>query len=178
MICRNTTPSFKNWKLFVLRYYLDLSSNITTHNCPHILCDASYSPFATVACFVYDVPYTDTFDTSFVLRKAPVAPLKQHTITELEIQVAVLGTRIANFVKRESALPIIQTFYWSDYSAVIHWIRCSHKRQQICIANRVCEILETTTVHQWRQCTGNINSTDHATRGLLIVDLTEHCRWF
>ena len=144
----------------------------------HILCDASYSAFATVAFFVYDIPYTDTFDASFVSRKAHVAPLKQHTITELETQATVLGTRITNFVKRESTLPITQTFYWSDYSAVLYWIRRSHKRQQICIANPVCEILETTTVHQWRHCTGNINSADDATRCLLIVDLTELCRWF
>ena len=64
-----------------------------------------HSAFA-VAYFVYDLANTDTFDSAFVLGKARVAPLKQHTITKLELQAAVLGTRIANFVKRESSLPI------------------------------------------------------------------------
>ena len=43
MMCRNTTPSFKNRKLFVLQSYLDISSNMTTHNFLHIFCDASYT---------------------------------------------------------------------------------------------------------------------------------------
>ena len=68
----------------------------------HIFRDASFSGFAAVAYFAYDFPNTDAFDTAFDLGKARVAPLKQHTITKLELQAAVLGTRIANFVKRES----------------------------------------------------------------------------
>ena len=147
-----------------------------THLSLHIFCDASYSAFAAVAYFVYDFSNTDTFDTAFVLGKARVAPLKQHTITKLELQAAVLGTRIANFVKRESTLPISQTFFWSDSTTVIQCIRNSHKRQQIFIANRISEILETTTVHQWRHCPGDINPADDATRGIPIADLTETCR--
>ena len=149
-----------------------------THLSLHIFCDASYSAFAAVAYFVYDFPNTDTFDTAFVLGKARVAPLKQPTITKLELQAAMLGTRIANFVKRESTLPISQTFFWSDSTTVIQWVRNSHKRQQTFIANRVSEILETTTVHQWRHCPGDINPADDATRGIPIADLTETCRWF
>ena len=144
----------------------------------HIFCDASYSAFAAVAYFVYNFPNTDTFDTAFVLGKARVAPLKQHTITKLELQAAVLGTRIANFVKRESTLPISQTFFWSDSTTAIQWIRNSHMRQQIFIANRVSEILETTSIHQWRHCPGDINSADYATRGIPIANLTETCCWF
>ena len=68
----------------------------------HIFCDASYSAFAVVAYFVYDLPNTDSFDTVFVLGKVRFAPLKQHTITKLKLQVAVLGTRIPNFVKKET----------------------------------------------------------------------------
>ena len=164
MISRNTTLSSKSWKLFVLQSYLDIFSNMDTHICLslHIFCDASYSAFAAVAYFVYDFPNTDTFDTAFVLGKARVAPLKQHTITKLELQAAVLGTRNANFVKRESTLPISQTFFWSDSTTNIQWIRNSHERQQIFIANRASEILETTTVHQWRHCPGDINPAEEA----------------
>ena len=83
----------------------------------HIFCDTSYSAFAAVAYFVYGIPNTDTFDTAFVLGKARVAPLKQHTITKLDFQAPVLGTRI--FITRASTLPISQTFFWSDSTTVI-----------------------------------------------------------
>ena len=46
MKCRNKTPSFKSRKLFVLQSYLDISSNMTTHNFLHIFCDASYTPLS------------------------------------------------------------------------------------------------------------------------------------
>lgn len=144
----------------------------------HVFCDASYSAFAAVAYFVYDSPTTEDFETTFVLGKARVAPLKQHTITKLELQAAVLGTRIAKFIHKESTLPIIETFFWSDSSTVIQWIRNSHKRQQIFIANRVSEILETSTPTQWRHCPGDINPADDATRGIPLADLTNTCRWF
>ena len=83
-------------------------------------------------------------------------------LKKLELQAAVLGTRIANFVKRESTFSITQTLYWSDSSTVIQWIRNSHKRRQNSIANRVSEILETTAVHQWRHCPGDMNPADDA----------------
>ena len=144
----------------------------------HIYCDVSYSAFAAVAYFVFDLPNTDTFDTAFVLGKARVAPLKQHTKAKLELQAAVLGTRIANFVKRESTSATSQTLYWSDSSTFIQWTRNSLKRPQIFIANRAYEILETTTVHQERHCPGDINPDDDATGGIPKVDITEHCSWF
>ena len=81
-------------------------------------------------------------------------------------------------LKRESSLPIMQIFFWSNSTTVIQWIRNSHKRQQVFIANRVSEILKTTTVHQWRHCPGDINPADDATRGILIAHHTENCRWF
>ena len=107
-----------------------------------------------------------------MLGKASVAPLKQHTITKLELQAAVFGKRFANFVKRESTSPITQTFFCSDITTAIQRIRNSPKRQQIFMTNRVSEILETTTV------TGDINPAEDATRGILIAHLTETRRWF
>ena len=177
MISRNTTLSSKSWKRFVLQSFLDIYSNMTTRTClstnflRHFVLR-----FRRRCLFRLQFSQNDTFDTAFVLGKARVAPLKQHTITKLQLQAAVLGTRIANFVKRESTLPISQTFFCSDSTTVIQWIRNSHKRQQVCIANRVSEVLETTTVHQWRHCPGDINPADDATRGISITDLTD--TWF
>ena len=98
-----------------------------------MFCHTSYSAFTAVAYFAYDLPNTDTFDTVFVLGKGRVAPLKQHTRTILEHQAAVLGTRIAKIVDRESTLPITQLIYYSEGSTIIQWIRKSHKRLQIFI---------------------------------------------
>ena len=100
---------------------------------PHIRFSTYFGRFVLRFCrrclFLIQFIYTASFDTAFVLGKALVAPLKLNILTKLELQAAVLGTRIANFVKRESTLPITQTFFCSDSSTVIQWIRNSQKRQ-------------------------------------------------
>ena len=52
----------------------------------HVFSDAFYSALAAVAYFVYSNSATRQISSAFVLGKARVAPLKQHTITKLELQ--------------------------------------------------------------------------------------------
>ena len=107
----------------------------------HIFCDASYSAFAAVALFVYDLPNTDSFDTVFVLGKVRFAPLKQHTITELELQVAVLGTRIPNFVQqpiRNTNILLVRQHHRHTMDS-----KLTQTTTIFFIANRVSEILQS-----------------------------------
>ena len=69
------------------RHYFGYSSD---NMALHVFSDASYSVLAAVAYFVYSNSATRQFCGAFFLGKARVAPLKQHTITKLELQAAVL----------------------------------------------------------------------------------------
>ena len=152
---------------------------MTTHNClstNFATLRTPLSPPLPISFMIY--PTLTHLIPHLFLGKARVAPFKQHTITKLELQAVELATRIANFVNRESTLPITQTFYESDSSTVIQWIWNSNERQQIFIAKRVFESLETSTVNQWRHSPGDIDIVDDATRDIPIADLTYHCRWF
>ena len=167
-------PSFSKTIAIPRHAFLGQASEITLH----IFCDASYSAIAAVAYFVYHSSASQFPKPSFILGKARVAPLKQHTITKLELQAALIGSRLCKFIKNEHTLFIADTVLWTDSTTVLQWIRGSEKRQQIFVANRVAEILDNTHVRQWRHCPGELNPADDGTRGLPLKDFSSACRWF
>ena len=54
---------------------------------------------------------------------------------------------------------------WTDSTVVLQWINSTNKHP-IFIANRVSEILENTSVHQWNHVATCDNSADAGTRGM------------
>ena len=80
----------------------------------HVFSDASYSALAAVAYFVYNNSATRQFSSAFVLGKARVAPLKQHTITKLELEAAVFAARLTKFIRSEQRIEISSTHMWTD----------------------------------------------------------------
>ena len=54
---------------------------------------------------------------------------------------------------------------WTDSTTVLQWIN-SNEKQPIFVANRVCEILEYTSVDQWNHVATKDNPADAGTRGM------------
>ena len=61
---------------------------------------------------------------------------------------------------------------WSDSTTVLQWLRSSNRKQPTFVANRV-EILDSSTVDQWRHIAGADNPADLGTRGLSIDELMQ-----
>ena len=159
----------------ILRHYFGYSyDNIALH----VFSDASYSALAAVAYFVYSNSATRQICSAFVLGKARVAPVKQHTITKLELQAAVFGARLAKFIRREQKIDINSTHMWTDSTTARQWIQGSDKRQQIFVSHRVAEILEGTQASQWNRCPGPLNPADDGTCGIPLSEFSNKSRWF
>ena len=62
---------------------------------------------------------------------------------------------------------------WSDSTTVLQWLRNSDKKQPTFVANRVAEVLDSSTVDQWRHIAGDDNPADLGTRGLSINELMQ-----
>ena len=60
---------------------------------------------------------------------------------------------------------------WSDSTTVIQWIRSSNEKQPTFVANRVAEILDTSTVDEWHHVECGKNPADLGTRGLSFDDI-------
>ncbi|XP_065182580.1 uncharacterized protein LOC135813411 [Sycon ciliatum] len=71
----------------------------------HVFEDASESAFAAAAYFRLSLP-DDSTRVAFVFGKSRVAPLKPISIPRLELQAALMASRMADTVRKEHDLPI------------------------------------------------------------------------
>jgi hypothetical protein len=126
--------------------------------------DASETALCAVA-YLKGTWEDGTTEVAFLLGKARVAPLKQQTIPKLELMAAVLAKRIKHNIEKETTIPIQQTVLWSDSSTMLQWLRKSHEKQTVFVSNRVHEILQATTLDEWRFVPGALNPADCGTRG-------------
>ena len=91
----------------------------TSHQPPHlqlhVFADASTKAYGIVA-------YLSNQDqTTFVMAKGCVAPLKQITLPKLELMAAVITAKLAHLVIESLYLKII-TYVWTDSLIVLCWI--------------------------------------------------------
>ena len=134
----------------------------------HIFGDSSQDIFSAVA-FLRAHVKTPTgegkTELAFVLGKARVAQMKVMTVPKLEIQAALLSARLKREITQAFTETVNQVFMWTDTTTVLQWIN-SNEKQPIFAANRVCEILEYTSVDQWNHVATKDNPADVGTRGM------------
>jgi len=142
----------------------------------HVFADASRRGLAAVAYlrFLNELGY---IHCSFVMGKAKNAPLREWTIPRLELQAAVLATRLCTSILKELDLSVDSTTFWTDSATVLQYIQNVHRRFPVFIANRLTEIHEVTKVHQWRHVPGSLNPADEGSRGVDIDYFEPGCRW-
>ena len=145
------------------RWYQTSSNNIL--NELHVFGDASEDAFCAVAYVVTEDPNSNRH-VSFIMGKARVAPVKHHTIPKLELMAALTGNRLKDAIIKEHSIHFHKIYMWSDSTTVIQWIRSSNEKQPTFVANRVAEILDSSTVDEWHHVAGANNPADLGTRGL------------
>ena len=111
---------------------------------------------------------------AFVFGKAIVAPMTALTVPKLELQAALLAARLRAKVFRALSLNIDRIFMWSDSSTVLQWLT-SLEKQPTFVANRVCEILDLTTVDECHYVPTAHNPADAGTRGMTATALLNSC---
>ena len=103
--------------------------------------------------------------------------MKQQSISRLELQAALHRTRLEQLIVDEHDSGIERTFFWTDSTTVLQWLQGADKKQPEFVANRVAEILDSSTIDQWRHVEGPLNHEDIGTRGKSVSEL-ERSEWF
>ena len=137
----------------------------------HVFTDASQLAYGAVA--YARIISEHGVSCCFLMSKAKVAPIKQLSIPKLELQAAVLGTRLAHFIKKQHIIKFKDTRFWCDSMAVLGWIKNSEKLK-VFVDNRVSEIQSQAPTSSWRHISGKSNPADHVSRGVLPADIKEH----
>ncbi|XP_065091420.1 uncharacterized protein LOC135712358 [Ochlerotatus camptorhynchus] len=142
----------------------------------HVFVDASLVAFSCVAYFrIID---EGQVRCALVAAKSKVAPLKPLSIPRLELQAAVLGSRLMKSVQESHTLPIRRRMIWSDSSTVLSWIQSDQRRYRQFVAVRVGEILSETCVGECRKVPGKLNVADEATKWGKGPCFKNGSRWF
>lgn len=140
----------------------------------HVFADASEEAFAAAA--YLRVIYEDaTMNVAFVMGKARVAPVKPMSIPRLELQAALIASRLAKSVGDELEIEIVKRVFWSDSKTVLCWLKSDPKRYNAFVANRLGEIDELTAISEWRWIPSKKNVADDATRWK--AEVSAECRW-
>ena len=124
-------------------------------------------------CIVAYMQDLATLKQTYVIGKCRVAPIRHMTITKLELQAAVYGVRLRKQILNEHDVKINEILHWSDLSTFLQWLQAAHKKQQVFVANRAAELLENSSMDQWRHVKGVENPADIGNRGMSIEGLME-----
>ena len=118
---------------------------------------------------------TGGFSAQFIAAKSRVAPLKKLTIPRLELQGAVLASRLGKTILKESRLNFEKSVFLLDSQIVLAWIRSETRRFKPFVSVRVGEIQDNSDPAQWRHVKGEQNVADDVSRGIPVESLTG--RW-
>ena len=121
-----------------------------------------------MAAIIYLRSYDDNTkqtETSFIISKCKVTPLKSLSVPQLELEAAIIGIRLLTTVQKETTLKIHDTHFWTGSRVVLDWI-VSKKKQKLFRANRIREKHKSSKSNQKHYIPTNQNPADHGTRGL------------
>ena len=102
----------------------------------------------------------------FIAAKSRVARLKPLTIPCLELQAAVLATRLYQSIAEESRMQFEKVVFFSDSNIVLSWIRSQAREFKPFVSARVAEIQSNSDPSQWRHVPGELNVADDVSRGI------------
>lgn len=129
----------------------------------HTFSDASEKAYAAVA-YARIVYGNGDVTTRLIAGKCYVAPLKPSTIPRLELQAAVIGSRLAHIISTELPAYFTKKIFWTDSRTVLCWIKTDPRHYKPYVANRLGEIDESTDSACWKWVPTADNPADDATK--------------
>lgn len=89
--------------------------------------DASEDVYAAVCYF--RIIEREQIMTQFVCAKTKCSPLKKAiSIPRLELESAILGSRLCCTILENHNISVVQRFFWTDSAIVINWIKTPNRR--------------------------------------------------
>lgn len=143
----------------------------------HGFSDASEKAYG--AC-VYALSFNSKGEAScyLIASKSRVAPLKTITLPRMELNAALLLTRLIKVLQEALEDKVDSMFLWTDSTIVLHWIQTSPNLLKTFVANRVAEIQENIKNGSWHHVPSQDNPADYLSRGLAADKLADNQLWW
>ncbi|XP_032784829.2 uncharacterized protein LOC116922564 [Daphnia magna] len=146
----------------IARWLFPEQSEITSSQL-HVFGDASEEAYAAVV-YLRHTYRSGRVQIRIVKASSKLAPKKTLSVPKLELNAALLSSRVAAAIQSCLNYPIQQWFFWTDSSTVRNWIRATPSFYQVFVSNRIGEIQTLTETEEWRFVPGRLNPADAATR--------------
>lgn len=104
--------------------------------------------------------------------------MKTQTIPRLELNAALLLTRLYKYVTDNLNIKFNGINFWTDSEIVLHWLNTQPHLLKMYVANRVTEIQKITNVSDWRHVPSQNNPADLLSRGTLPSNFLNNSTWF
>ncbi|XP_065185823.1 uncharacterized protein LOC135816555 [Sycon ciliatum] len=143
----------------------------------HTFTDASASAYAAVT-YARQERDDGTAKVTLALAKARPTPIKRKTIPMLELQGAVLGTRLSCSVGEALDVPVSRQYFYTDSMNVLYWVRSPSRKFKIEVGNRISEIQEFSNASQWCHVSTTVNPADMPSRGVGATQLADDATWW
>ena len=112
-----------------------------------------------------------TYAVKFIAAKSRVSPLKQLTIPRLELQAAVLASRLAKSIQEESRIQFTDVKFFTDSTITLAWIQGPSRSFKPFVSSRVGEIQSNSDPNQWKHIPSEDNVADDLSRGIRVNEL-------
>lgn len=143
----------------------------------HIFTDASEKAYGAVVYLRTIKPNGDII-CNILTSKSRVAPLKTQSIPRLELFGALLGAKLAVYVRSACHHELCPTYYWTDSTIVLAWLKKEPAVLSSFIGTRISEMLDLTRGHTWSHVRGDCNPADILSRGATASQLQNSSTWW
>ena len=158
------------------RRYSSQSHHII-HQELHGFSDASLKAYGAVV-YLRTVYSTRPPEIALITAKTKVAKLKPSTVPRLELEGAVLLTKLLITCGSTLNIPSENWHAWTDSSIVLCWISSQPSNWKVFVSNRISFLLETTTPETWKHVPTEDNPADCSSRRLMPQELLHHSLWW
>ncbi|XP_062611017.1 uncharacterized protein LOC134272834, partial [Saccostrea cucullata] len=131
----------------------------------HIFSDASEKAIGAVA-YLKTYFSDNRVNIGFLLGKAKLAPLKEHSLPRLELCAAVMAVEIHETVQESLDIRPGSVKYYTDSQVVLGYINNTTRRFYTYVSNRVDQIRSLSTPSDWSYVNTKHNPADLATRSV------------
>ena len=135
----------------------------------HHFADASESGYGTVS-YLRLVNDVGEIKCSFLISKLRVAPLKQVTISRMELTAATVAVCVDHMIKGELEIEVDNTYFWTYSMSVLWYINSGTTRFKTFAANRLAVIHDGSNSTQWRHVESALNPRGRKVEQFLQVE--------